>query len=96
MRADRVDFQKNRLLIFLFLILLSVSLIVALGLGHNLVRRQVQSEFNSLKVDVLESTMSSYEAFFQQSIPEISYYQGFLDSLSASRYADTVLKNIHL
>lgn len=91
MKADRLNLPKNRLLIFLFLILLSVSLIVALGLGHNLIKRQVQSEFNSLKVDVLEATMAPYEAFFQQSVPEVSYYQGFLDSLSASKYADTVL-----
>ena len=91
MRADRLNFQKNRLLIILFLILLSVSLIVALGLGHNLTKRQVQSEFNSLKIDILEDSMSPYEAFFQQTIPEISYYQGFLDSLSAAKYANSVL-----
>lgn len=92
MRADKLNFKRNLLLIIIFLILLSVSLIVALGLGHNLIKKYVESEFYSLKIDVLEETMEPYETFFQQAIPEVSYYQGYLDSLSASNYADSVLE----
>lgn len=90
MRADKLNFRKNIFLLMVFLTFLSVSLIIALTLGYNLVRKYVESEFYSLKLDILEDTMSPYNEFFQHTIPEVSYYQGFLDTVSAKKYTDKV------
>ena len=38
----------------------------------------------------MDKTVASYNNFFQNQIPEISFYQGFLDSGSVAKYADTI------
>ena len=91
MRIDKSNYRKNFLLIIIFLIFLSVSLVVALILGYNLTKKYVESEFYSQKIEVMEKTMSPYEEFFQHSVPEISFYQGYLDSASAAKYINNVL-----
>lgn len=84
-------YRKNNLLNASFLILISISLIVALLLAHNFTAKYVENEFNTEKVSVLEETIKPYNDFFLKKIPEISFYQGYLDSASAVKYADTVL-----
>lgn len=91
MRIDKSSYRKNFFLIIIFLIFLSVSLIIALILGYNLIRKYVESEFYSMKIEVMEKTMAPYEEFFQNSVPEISFYQGYLDSTSAAKYINNVL-----
>lgn len=91
MRIDRTSYRKNFLLIVIFLVFLSVSLIIALFLGYNLIKKYVESEFYSKKIEVMEKTMSPYEEFFQHSVPEISFYQGYLDSASATKYINNIL-----
>jgi len=44
-----------------------------------------------MKIEVMEKTMAPYEEFFQNSVPEISFYQGYLDSTSAAKYINNVL-----
>ncbi len=91
MRIDKSTYRKNFLLIIIFLVFLSVSLVIALILGYNLIKKYVENEFYSMKIEVMEKTMAPYEDFFQHSIPEISFYQGYLDSASASKYINNVL-----
>ncbi|WP_026897057.1 sensor histidine kinase [Daejeonella oryzae] len=83
-------YRKNFSLVVTFLILISVSLIVAMLLAYNLTRKNVENEFISQKINVLEEVANPYNDFFQNKIPEISFYQGFLDSASARKYSDTV------
>jgi len=52
----------------------------------------VENEFELRKIDVLEETLKPYSEFFQNRVPEISFYQGYLDSSSAIKYADTVFR----
>ncbi len=80
------------MLIISFMVLISVSLILALILGYSLTKKYVENEFSALKIDIFEQTVAPYNSLFQNKIPEISFYQGFLDSLSAVKYADTVFK----
>ncbi len=75
------------------MVLISISLILALILGFNLTKKYVENEFSALKVEVLDQTIEPYNNLFQNKIPEISYYQGFLDSLSAAKYVTSVFKN---
>jgi two-component system phosphate regulon sensor histidine kinase PhoR len=73
------------------MVLISVSLILALITGYNLTKKYVENEFSALKIDVLDKTLEPYNTFFQNKIPEISFYQGFLDSISGGKYADSVI-----
>lgn len=85
-------YRKNFSLIIAFLVLILASLIFALALAYGFTRRYVENDFASQKIEVLEKTIQPYTNFFQNKIPEISYYQGFLDSASANQYAQSVLK----
>jgi two-component system phosphate regulon sensor histidine kinase PhoR len=53
----------------------------------------VENEFAGKKIEVLEQTTKPYYDFFQITIPEITSYQGFLDSASAANYSDTVFRS---
>jgi len=89
-KAHKNVYQKNFSLIAAFLILISVTLVVALVIAHTFTETYVKNEFASRKLDVLEQTLKPYNDFFQNRIPEITSYQGFLDSASAANYAKSV------
>jgi two-component system, OmpR family, phosphate regulon sensor histidine kinase PhoR len=93
MKAPNNVYKKNFTLIGAFLILISVTLIVALVIAYNFTYRYVENEFNSRKLDVLEQNIKPYNDFFQNRIPEITSYQGFLDSSSAANYARSVFED---
>ncbi|NEU08720.1 HAMP domain-containing histidine kinase [Flavihumibacter sp. R14] len=93
MKVQKQLYRKNFSLIITFLVLISVSLIVGLMLAYNLTVKNVENEFASKKIDVLDQTIGPYNNFFQNKIPQISFYQGFLDSGSVSKYADTLLSD---
>jgi two-component system phosphate regulon sensor histidine kinase PhoR len=90
MKKANYIYRKNFSLIIIFLILISVTFIIALIVSYDLTANYVENEFASKKIDVLEQTIKPYSDFFQNKIPEITSYQGFLDSASAAKYADSV------
>lgn len=90
MDAQQNVYRKNFSLIIIFLVLISVTFIIALFVSYNLNVKYVENEFASKKIDVLEQTIKPYNDLFQNKIPEITSYQGFLDSASAAKYADSV------
>ena len=92
MKTQKSFYRKNLLLVLVFLVLISVSLVVALYLAYNLTQKNITSEFVSQKINCLEETIKPYNDFFQNKIPEISFYQGFLDSTSAAKYVDTIFR----
>jgi two-component system phosphate regulon sensor histidine kinase PhoR len=67
-------------------------MIGAFYLAYNLTAKYVENEFVSQKIDVLEETVKPYNNFFQNKIPEISFYQGYLDSSQAVKYVDTIFR----
>ncbi len=85
-------YRKNFSLIISFLILITASMAVAFYLAYNLTSKYVENEFVSQKIDVLEETVRPYNNFFQNKIPEISFYQGYLDSAQAAKYVDTIFR----
>jgi two-component system, OmpR family, phosphate regulon sensor histidine kinase PhoR len=93
MKEQKQLYRKNFSLIITFLILISASLVVGLLLAFNLTVTNVENEFASKKIDVFDQTVASYNNFFQNKIPQISFYQGFLDSASVAKYADTIFFN---
>ena len=90
MTKQQVVYKKSSPLIIFFFILISILFIIALFIAYNLNRRYVKNEFESRKIDVFEQSIKPYFDLFQNTIPQITSYQGFLDSASASKYADAV------
>jgi two-component system phosphate regulon sensor histidine kinase PhoR len=93
MKAKTTKYRKNFLLIISFMVLITISLFLALILGYNITKKYVENEFSALKIEVLEKTIAPYNQLFQNKIPEISFYQGFLDSLNTVKYVNNIFKN---
>ena len=93
MKATSTKYRKNFLLIITFMVLITISLFSAWILGYNLTKKYVENEFSALKIEVLEKTIAPYNNLFQNKIPEISFYQGFLDSLNSVKYVNNIFKN---
>lgn len=92
MKEYQQIYRKNFSLVITFLILITASMGVAFYLAYNLTTKYVENEFVSQKIEVLEETLRPYNNFFQNKIPEISFYQGYLDSAQAVKYVDTVFR----
>jgi len=84
-------YRKNFSLGVIFISLISILFILSLFLAFNFSKKSIENEFVSEKVNVLEESIKPYNDFFQNKMPEISYYNGFLDSATASKFVDTVI-----
>lgn len=84
-------YRKNFSLIVTFIALISVVFILSLFLAFNYSKKNIENEFVSAKANVLEESIKPYNDFFFNKLPEVSYYNGFLDSATASKFVDTVL-----
>jgi two-component system phosphate regulon sensor histidine kinase PhoR len=93
MKAQKNLYRKNFSLITAFIVLVTVSFVIAVIISYNLTAKYVENEFASKKIEVLDQTVKPYNDFFQLKIPEITSYQGFLDSASAANYSTTVFKS---
>src|SRR5690554_2074802 len=93
MKRLKFVISKNLLLIIAFLVLITAFYVIALILGYSFTRNYVDNNFNTKKIEVFDQSLSAYNDFFQSRIGEVSYYQGYLDSLSGSKYADSIIEN---
>ncbi|WP_443936674.1 sensor histidine kinase [Pedobacter sp. MW01-1-1] len=84
-------YRKNFSLIVTFIALISILFILSLFLAFKYSKKSIEGEFISRKVNVLEESVKLYNDFFQNKIPEISYYNGFLDSATATKFVNGVL-----
>lgn len=87
----KTGYRKNFSLILTFIVLMSVLFILSLFLAYNFSKKFIENEFVSEKVNVLEQSIKPYNDFFQKKLPEVSYYNGYLDSATAASFVDTVL-----
>ena len=93
MRKQDNTYRRIFSLIIVFLVLISVTFVIALFVAYNLTANYVENAFHSKKIDVWEQTIKPYNELFNNKIPEITSYQGFLDSASAAKYADAVFND---
>ena len=93
MKRTQNIYRKNFSLIIIFLALISVTFVIALFVSYNLNQKYVENEFSSKKIDVWEHTVKPYNDLLLNKIPEITSYQGYLDSVSAGKYAEGVLRD---
>jgi len=84
-------YRKNFSLIVTFIVLISILFILSLFLAFNFSKKNIENDFVSAKANVLEESIKPYNDFFLNKLPEISYYNGYLDSATASKFVDTVL-----
>lgn len=89
----KLSFRKNYGLIIAFLILISALFVIALTVSYTLTNKFVDNEFEANKVDILKKSVQSYDDFVKNKVAEVSFYQGFMDSLSGKKYAEDVFKN---
>lgn len=87
----RLSFRRNNLLVIAFLILITSLFVFALVVSYQLTRKFVDNEFEAGRVEVLERSIAPYNDFANNRVPEVSFYQGFLDSVSAKKYAEDIL-----
>jgi len=87
----KTGYRKNFSLIITFIILMSVLFLLSLALAYRFSTKFIENEFVSEKVNVLEQSIRPYNDFFQKKLPEVSYYNGYLDSATAGSFADTLL-----
>jgi len=95
MQEYQYIYRKNFTLVVIFLFLITSAMAGAFFLAYNLTSKYVENEFASQKIDVLEETVKPYNDFFQNKVPEISFYQGYLDSAQTSKYIDTIFRKFH-
>ena len=88
---QKSGYRKNFHLIITFIILISGLLILSLFFVYNFSKKYIENEFVSEKVKVLEESIKPYNDFFQNKLPEVSYYNGYLDSATTAKYVDTLL-----
>ncbi len=92
MKKERnIGYRKNFSLVVIFIALISAFFVLSLFFAYNYSKKVVENEFVSEKINVLERSVKPYNDFFQNKLPEISFYNGYLDSLTASKFIDTVL-----
>jgi two-component system phosphate regulon sensor histidine kinase PhoR len=90
MKATKNVYRKNFSLTIAFLILISVTVIIALIVAYSLTEKNVESEFAAKKDDVLAATINPYNDFFNTRIPQMSLYNGLMDTTIARKYIDSV------
>ena len=84
-------YRKNFSLILTFIIMMTLLFGLSLLLAYRFSTKFIENQFVSEKVNVLERSIKPYNDFFQKKLPEVSYYNGYLDSATASNFVDTLL-----
>src|SRR5690606_34094274 len=92
MTHRRYTYRVNYLLVCAFIIVVVASFVMAAFLARDLTTTYVENEFATRKVEVLEHNIGAFNDFFHNRIPEISFYQGYLDSAGVAVYADSVFR----
>ncbi|MBG6235258.1 two-component system phosphate regulon sensor histidine kinase PhoR [Pedobacter sp. CAN_A7] len=84
-------YRKNFYLIVTFIVLISVLFVLSLVFAYNFSKKFIENDFASEKVKVLEQSIKPYNDFFQNKLPEVSFYNGYLDSATTAKFVDTLL-----
>lgn len=92
MTHRRNTYRVNYWLVSAFIVVVAASFIMAAFLARDLTTTYVENEFATRKVEVLEHNIGTFNDFFHNRIPEISFYQGYLDSAGVAVYADSVFQ----
>lgn len=87
------SYRKNYALIPIFIVVLTITFFIALFFGYKFTQKVIESQFVTDKVEVLEEALKPYNDFIFTKIPQISLYQGYLDSASIKGLSNTYFRN---
>ena len=93
MRGTGYNYRKNFGLLFVFFAFVTLLYFVVIFAARNYTVNLVNNEFTNRKSEVFDLTLVPFNDFFQNRVPEVSFYQGYLDSLEAGKYAYSVLSS---
>lgn len=73
---NKVDirYRKNLGLLIAFLVFVTVLFVIAAFFARTITRNFVETEFNNRKVEVFDASIQPFNEFFNDKIPEISFY----------------------
>lgn len=83
-----IRYRKTYILISIFIGLITLSLIIALFFGFKFTQKVIETRFFNDKIEVLDEAIKPYNDLLFNRIPQISLYQGFLDSISIYDYTE--------
>ncbi|WDF67856.1 HAMP domain-containing sensor histidine kinase [Sphingobacterium oryzagri] len=92
MAYNQLKYRKNFGLLIAFVVLVTILFVVAMLAARSMIANFIETEFNNRKVEVFDQSVQPFHEFFNEKIPEISYYQGYLDSVKASSYVSDVIR----
>lgn len=92
MAQMQLKYRKNFGLLIAYVVLISILFVISMIFAKTMMNNFLESEFNNRKVEVFDQTIKPFNELFYDKIPEISYYQGYLDSLQAYEFVNTVLR----
>lgn len=92
MAYNQLKYRKNFGLLIAFVILVTVLFGVVMLAARSMIANFIETEFNNRKVEVFDRSVQPFHEFFNDKIPEISYYQGYLDSVKAASYVNDVIR----
>lgn len=85
-------YRKNLGLLIVFLVLVTILFVISAFFARTITTNFVETEFNNRKAEVFDASIQPFNEFFNDKIPEISFYQGYMDSVQASEYASSILR----
>lgn len=88
-------YRKNFGLLIIFLVLVTILFVTSAFFARTMTKNFVETEFNNRKVEVFDEFIKPFNEFFVEKVPEISYYQGYIDSTQAAEFSNTILRQFH-
>lgn len=85
-------YRKNLGLLVAFLVFVTLLFVFSAFFARTMTVNFVETEFNNRKVEVFDESIKPFNEFFNDKVPEISYYQGYMDSTQANEFASAVLR----
>ena len=92
MAYNQLKYRKNFGLLVAYVILVTILFVIAMSAGRTTIVNLIETEFNNKKVEVFDKSVEPFHNFFNEKIPEISYYKGFLDYVKAVSYVNDVIR----
>ncbi|MCA5006088.1 sensor histidine kinase [Sphingobacterium bovistauri] len=85
-------YKKNLGLLIVFLLFVTLLFVISVFFARTITTNFVQTDFNNRKAEVFDETVKDFNEFFQEKIPEVAYYQGFMDSVQAKDFSNSILR----
>ncbi len=92
MKGISLRYRKNFGLLIAFFVLVTILFVVAAFFARTMTVNLLETDFNNKKVEVYDESIKPFNTFFTEKIPEISYFQGYMDSVQAHEFSNTVLR----